>query len=82
MCARKYWVRAVLALVFLPAGCGDEVGLGKVIPEIELSQDWDGDGVAEALPDDPQQTSDHLIEFGQVVLRQRAVRAVAPYGLE
>jgi hypothetical protein len=67
---------AWLALAFLFVGCGDEVGLGKVIPEIELSQDWDGDGVAEALPDDPQQTTDHLIDFGQVVLRQRAVRAV------
>ncbi len=65
-----------LSLGGLLAGCEDEVNLGDIRSVAVLGQDWDNDSVVEPLPVDPSGAADHLVDFGQVVVRQRATRVV------
>ncbi|HUU02599.1 MAG TPA: choice-of-anchor D domain-containing protein [Myxococcota bacterium] len=69
-------VFACLGFCTLGVGCQDEVGLGNVLPVVNLSQDWDADGTFAALPDDPGE-GDYLLDFGRIVVKQRATRYIS-----
>ncbi|MBN2493580.1 MAG: choice-of-anchor D domain-containing protein [Deltaproteobacteria bacterium] len=60
------------AAASLLPGCEDDVNLGGIRPVVWMGQDWDGDGQVQALPADPEGQADHLLDFGRVVVRQRA----------
>ncbi|NMB75286.1 MAG: choice-of-anchor D domain-containing protein, partial [Myxococcales bacterium] len=70
-----------LATAALLAAC-DDSKVGKVLPRASLQQDWNGDSVLEALPADPTQAADYLIDFGKVVVKQRASRAIVIRNLD
>jgi len=72
---RLIGVLAALLLVLGGAACQDDVGLGNVLPVVDLGQDWDGDGNLEPLPEDPGE-GDFLLDFGKVVVKQRASRNI------
>jgi ASPM-SPD-2-Hydin domain-containing protein/HYDIN/CFA65/VesB family protein len=63
-------------LVTAGSGCQDEVGIGNVLPKANLTQDWDGDGTFTVLPEDTSGDGDYLVDFGQVVVKQRATRFI------
>jgi hypothetical protein len=56
-------------------GCEDEVRVGVVEPQVELTQDWDNNGTYEPLPRNSGE-GDYLLDFGQVVVKQKSTRYI------
>ncbi len=72
----RVWVSfIVMSLVMVCFGCEDNINLGEVKPVVSLTQDWDGDGAMEGLPSDTGD-GDYLVDFGKVVVLQRASRTI------
>ncbi len=73
---KRFFVLGVCAgLLLLGAGCEDVERFGGVEPDVDLTQDWDGDGTYDAVPEDPGE-GHFLVDFGQVVVGQKATRKI------
>jgi hypothetical protein len=73
---KRFFVLGVCAgLLFLGAGCEDVEHLGGVEPDVDLTQDWNGDGTFDVVPEDPGE-GHFLVDFGQVVVGQKATREI------
>ncbi|MBW2701351.1 MAG: choice-of-anchor D domain-containing protein [Deltaproteobacteria bacterium] len=76
MTRNLFWFLTFFVAMGFWVGCEDSVNLGEIQPEAWLGQDWDDDGQVEVLPEDSSAQADYLLDFGKVVLRQRATRIV------
>jgi len=70
---RPHLLLGALALLPCP-GCLETVELAGLDPRLLLQQDWDRDGIPEALPEDGEGLADYAIDFGEVVVRRSADR--------
>ncbi|NMB75507.1 MAG: choice-of-anchor D domain-containing protein, partial [Myxococcales bacterium] len=60
----------------LGPGCQETVELDGLDPRLLLQQDWDRDGIPEALPQDEEGAADYLVDFGPVIQGKSAGRLV------